>query len=99
MDGGSPINIRYLDTFTRLGLPQSIVEHSNCTFHGIVPGRKAYSLGKVFLPVTFHDQAAAENLLDGQANHGRWRSCALQRLEGDKGLDTERGARLQSMGD
>src|SRR3954447_20587293 len=53
MDGGSPINIRYLDTFTRLGLPQSIVEPSNCTFHGIVLGRKAYSLGKVFLPVTF----------------------------------------------
>src|SRR4051794_567814 len=43
----------WLDTFARLGLPQSIVEHSNCTFHGIVPGCKAYSLGKVFLPVTF----------------------------------------------
>jgi hypothetical protein len=53
MDGGSTINIMYLDTFARLGLPQSIVEPSNCTFHGIVPGRKAYSLGKVFLPVTF----------------------------------------------
>ena len=53
MDGGSTINILYYDTFRRLGLDQSAVEASNCTFHGIVPGRKAYSLGKVTLPVTF----------------------------------------------
>ena len=53
MDGGSTINILYYDTFRRLGLPQLAVEASSCTFHGIVPGRKAYSLGKVALPVTF----------------------------------------------
>ena len=53
MDGGSTINIMYFDTFRPLGLPQSAVEPSNCTFHGIVPGRKAYSLGKVFVQLTF----------------------------------------------
>jgi hypothetical protein len=53
MDGGSSINILYTDTFRRLGLPQSLIEPTGTTFHGIVPGRKAYPIGKVALPVTF----------------------------------------------
>src|SRR4051812_34296430 len=53
MDGVSSINILYLDTFRRLRLPQSMVETTYTTFHGIVPGRKAYPIGKVTLPVTF----------------------------------------------
>jgi hypothetical protein len=53
MDGGSTINILYFDTFRRLKLKDSMVEHSNCMFHGIVLGRKAYSMGKVTLLVTF----------------------------------------------
>jgi hypothetical protein len=53
MDGGSSINIMYYDTFKRLGLSDSIVEPTAVTFHGIVPGRKAYPIGKVSLPVTF----------------------------------------------
>src|SRR3954466_7497938 len=53
MDGGSSINIMYLDTFRRLRLLQSMVETTYTTFHGIVPGRKAYPIGKVTLPVTF----------------------------------------------
>src|SRR3954467_7521974 len=53
MDGGSSINILYLDTFRRLRLPQSMIETTYTTFHGIVPGRKAYPIGKVTLPVTF----------------------------------------------
>ena len=53
MDGGSSINILYIDTFRRLKLPTSIIEPTGTTFHGIVPGRKAYPIGKVALPVTF----------------------------------------------
>ena len=53
LDGGSSINILYLDTFRRLRLPQSMIETTHTTFHGIVPGRKAYPIGKVTLPVTF----------------------------------------------
>jgi hypothetical protein len=30
-----------------------MIEHTLCTFHGIIPGRKAFSIGKVTLPVTF----------------------------------------------
>ncbi|XP_071674379.1 uncharacterized protein [Lolium perenne] len=53
MDGGSSINIMYYDTFRRLGLPDSRLEHTSVTFHDIVPGRKAFPIGKVTLPVTF----------------------------------------------
>jgi hypothetical protein len=30
-----------------------MIETTHCTFHDIVPGRKAYLIGKVTLPVTF----------------------------------------------
>ncbi|KAK1649430.1 hypothetical protein QYE76_067235 [Lolium multiflorum] len=53
MDGGSSINILYYETFQRLGLPDSRLENTKVTFHGIVPGRKAFPIGKVTLPVTF----------------------------------------------
>ncbi|KAK1694635.1 hypothetical protein QYE76_011332 [Lolium multiflorum] len=53
MDGGSSINIMYYETFQRLGLQDSRLEDTKVTFHGIVPGRKAFPIGKVTLPVTF----------------------------------------------
>jgi hypothetical protein len=53
MDGGSTINIMYYDTFRRLELPDSPLETTSVTFRGIVPGRKAFPIGKVTLPVTF----------------------------------------------
>ncbi|KAK1693323.1 hypothetical protein QYE76_010020 [Lolium multiflorum] len=53
MDGGSSINIMYYETFQRLGLPDSRLEDTKVTFHGIIPGRKAFPIGKVTLPVTF----------------------------------------------
>nr|XP_051212164.1 uncharacterized protein LOC127329744 [Lolium perenne] len=57
MDGGSSINIMYYDTFRRLGLPNSRLEHTSVTFHGIVPRRKAFPIGKITLPVTFDTPA------------------------------------------
>nr|XP_051197464.1 uncharacterized protein LOC127310874 [Lolium perenne] len=53
MDGGSSINIMYYDTYQRLQLPDSRLERTTVTFHGIIPGRKAVPIGKVTLPVTF----------------------------------------------
>jgi hypothetical protein len=53
MDGGSSINILYLDTFRRLRLLESTIESTRCTFRGIVPGCKAFPIGKVTLLVTF----------------------------------------------
>jgi hypothetical protein len=53
IDGGSSINIMYLETFNRLKLADTNVEPAIYTFHGIVPGNKAYPIGRVTLPVTF----------------------------------------------
>jgi hypothetical protein len=53
MDGGSRINILYLETLHRMKLSETQLEHSNITFHGVVPGRKAKSLGDISLDVTF----------------------------------------------
>jgi hypothetical protein len=53
MDNGSSINILYLDTFWRLQLPESMIESTRCTFHGIVSGRKAFLVGKVTMLVSF----------------------------------------------
>ena len=39
--------------YKRLNLPKGLVDPTSCTFHDIVPGRKAYPIGKVMLPVTF----------------------------------------------
>jgi hypothetical protein len=36
-----------------MGLPETLIQPSKVTFHGIVPGRKAYSLGRVVLDVAF----------------------------------------------
>jgi hypothetical protein len=44
LDGGSNLNIMYYDTFKRMGLPETLIQPSKTTFHGIAPGRKEYSL-------------------------------------------------------
>ncbi|KAK1644393.1 hypothetical protein QYE76_062198 [Lolium multiflorum] len=46
MDGGSSINILYYETFQRLGLLDSRLENTKVTFHGIVPGRKAFPIAR-----------------------------------------------------
>ena len=53
MDGGSSLNILYEDTLKRMNLAQSQLEYSKVTFHGIVPGRQAKSMGSIKLDVTF----------------------------------------------
>ena len=53
MDGGSSINILYLDTFQRMGLSESRLTPTSTIFHGIVPGKSAHLIGKIRLEVAF----------------------------------------------
>ena len=55
MNGGSSINILYYDTFRRMGLTDKNLKPSNTVFHGVVPGKSAYPVGKIALEVTFGD--------------------------------------------
>jgi hypothetical protein len=56
MDGGSSLNIMYVETLTKLGLTKTQLCHSAVTFYGVVPGRQAKSLGSITLRVAFGDE-------------------------------------------
>ena len=56
MDGGSSINILYYETFRRMGLTDKNLSQSNTVFHGVVPGKSAYPVGKIELEVAFGDE-------------------------------------------
>ena len=56
MDGGSSINILYYETFRRMGLVDKNLSQSNTIFHGVVPGKSAYLVGKIELEVAFGDE-------------------------------------------
>src|SRR4051812_24703694 len=56
MDGGSGLNILYADTLKAMGIPMSRLSESNMSFHGVIPGKKARSLGQIALDVTFGDE-------------------------------------------
>ncbi|KAI4992416.1 hypothetical protein ZWY2020_051833 [Hordeum vulgare] len=53
MDGGSGLNIMYADTLKGMGISMSKLSESTMQFHGVVPGRKAKSLGQIALDVVF----------------------------------------------
>ena len=55
MDGGSSINILYYETFRRMGLTDKNLKPSNTVFHGMVPGKSAYLVGKIALEDAFGD--------------------------------------------
>ena len=55
MDGGSSINILDYETFWRMGLTDKNLKPSNIIFHGVVPGKSAYPVGKIALEVVFGD--------------------------------------------
>ena len=55
MDGGSSINILYYETLRRMGLIDKNISQSNTIFHGVVPGKLAYPVGKIALEVAFGD--------------------------------------------
>jgi len=53
MDGGSSINILYYDTFRKMELTQKQLQHSETVFHGIVLGKSARPIDKIYLETTF----------------------------------------------
>ena len=55
MDGGSGLNILYAETLKGMGIPMSRLSTSNMIFHGVIPGKKAESLGQIALDVVFGD--------------------------------------------
>jgi hypothetical protein len=56
MDNGSSINILYYDTFCRMNLTDKDLKPSSTVFHGVVPGKLAYPVGKISLEVAFGDE-------------------------------------------
>ena len=56
IDGGSTINILYYENFCRMGLADKNLKPSNTVFHGVVPGKSAYPVGKIALEVAFGDE-------------------------------------------
>jgi hypothetical protein len=57
MDGGSSLNIMYVETLIKLGLTKTQLRHSAVTFYGVVPGRQAKSLGSITVKVAFGDES------------------------------------------
>ncbi|XP_039802935.1 uncharacterized protein LOC120666993 [Panicum virgatum] len=57
MDGGSILNILYIDTLEAMGIPRSCLRASLFPFYGILPGMKAYPVGNLNLPVMFGSRA------------------------------------------
>ena len=55
MDGGSGLNILYAETLTGMGIPMSKLSERNMSFHGVILGNKAESLGQIALDVVFGD--------------------------------------------
>jgi hypothetical protein len=56
MDGGSGLNIIYADTLEVMGIPMSQLNKSNMQFHGVIPGKKAKSLGQIALHAVFGEE-------------------------------------------
>jgi hypothetical protein len=56
MDGGSNLNIMYVETLKKLGLIKTQLRHCAVTFYGAVPGRQAKSLGSITLKVVLGDE-------------------------------------------
>ena len=57
MDGGSGLNILYVDTLDTMRTPRSELRPASSPFHGVIPRVQAYPLGQIDLPVMFVDQA------------------------------------------
>jgi hypothetical protein len=57
MDGGSDINIMYIETFDVLGITSSALCPSSTSSHGVILAHQAYPLWRITLSVTFGDPA------------------------------------------
>ena len=57
MDGGSGLNILYIDTLDAMRIPWSELCPAGSPFHGMILGAQAYPLGQIDLPVMFGNRA------------------------------------------
>jgi hypothetical protein len=57
MDGGSRLNIMYVETLDAKGINRSRIRPTRAPFRGIMPGKQAKPLGRIDLPVTFGDKS------------------------------------------
>ena len=57
MDGGSGVNILYVDTLDAMRIPWSELCPVSSPFHSVIPGMQAYPLGQIDQPVMFRDRA------------------------------------------
>ena len=55
MDGGSGLNILYAETLKGMSILMSKLSENNMSFHGVIHGKKAQSLGQIALDVVFGD--------------------------------------------
>lgn len=55
MDRGSGLNIIYSSTLEKMSVPKSKLNVRQMQFHGVIPGKKARSLGQISLEVVFGD--------------------------------------------
>ena len=55
MDGGSGLNILYVNTLNAMRIPRSKLCLVSSPFHSVILGMQAYLLGQIDLPVTFGD--------------------------------------------
>jgi len=53
MDGGSSLNIIYLETLDLVGIERAQLQPSAGSFHGVVPMKKVLPVGRIDLPVCF----------------------------------------------
>jgi hypothetical protein len=53
MDGGSSLNLIYVDTLHKIKIPMNNLLPTETSFHGIVPGKPTYPLGAIHLDVIF----------------------------------------------
>ena len=57
VDGGSSLNILYIDTLETMGIPWAYLQASLFPLYGILPGMNAYPVGNLDLLVTFGSRA------------------------------------------
>ena len=57
MDGGSSLNILYVDTLNTMRIPQTELRPAGSPFHGVILRAQAYPLRQIDLPVTFGNRA------------------------------------------
>ncbi|XP_066333261.1 uncharacterized protein [Miscanthus floridulus] len=53
MDGGSGLNIMYVETLDTMGIDRACIRPTGAPFHGIMPRKQAMPLGQIDLPITF----------------------------------------------